>query len=96
MSQDQKKIIIIIISFLLLLLLPARSQEGRDLRSRHQANVSYLRSRLFEAGVAAQHTPSHIIPIHVSIAQLVVHAQARPMLASLRGTHTLAGDASGS
>ena len=42
-----------------------RGDEGRSLRSRHQSNVSYMRERLFEAGVDAQHTPSHIIPIHV-------------------------------
>ena len=43
-----------------------RSDEGRRLRHDHKANVSYLREKLFDAGVAAQHTPSHIIPIHVS------------------------------
>ena len=43
-----------------------RSDEGRDLRKRHGENVRYLRQKLFDAGVAAQHTPSHIIPIHVS------------------------------
>ena len=44
-----------------------RSQEGRDLRAAHKANVSYLREKLFDVGVAARHTPSHIIPIHVSL-----------------------------
>lgn len=43
-----------------------RSDEGRALRQRHGHNVRYLRNKLFEAGVAAVHTPSHIIPIHVS------------------------------
>merc|ERR1719461_2307505 len=42
-----------------------RSEEGRQLRARHRANVSYLRNKLFDAGIAALHTPSHIIPIHV-------------------------------
>ena len=42
------------------------SDEGRALRAQHQANVRYLRAKLFEAGVSAQHTPSHIIPVHVS------------------------------
>jgi len=42
-----------------------RSEEGRQLRAQHKANVAYLRDRLFEAGIAALHTPSHIIPIHV-------------------------------
>ena len=41
------------------------SDEGRCLRAAHKANVSYLREKLFDLGIAAQHTPSHIIPIHV-------------------------------
>ena len=42
-----------------------RSDEGRQLRARHQANVRYLRSALFKAGVGVEMTPSHIIPVHV-------------------------------
>ena len=42
-----------------------RGGEGRALRSRHQDNVKYLRSELLSAGLAVQHTPSHIIPVHV-------------------------------
>ena len=42
-----------------------RSAEGQTLRSRHQKNVSYLRKKLIEAGIAVVHTPSHIIPVHV-------------------------------
>merc|ERR1712079_355346 len=42
-----------------------KSSEGRQLRAGHQANVSYMREKLFDLGIAAQHTPSHIIPIHV-------------------------------
>jgi 5-aminolevulinate synthase len=42
-----------------------RTEEGRALRAAHKANVSYLREKLFDAGVWAQHTPSHIIPVHV-------------------------------
>ncbi len=42
-----------------------RGDEGRSLRRQHGENVRYLRSKLFEVGVAAVHTPSHIIPIHV-------------------------------
>ena len=42
-----------------------KSDEGRCLRAAHKANVSYLREKLFDLGIAAQHTPSHIIPIHV-------------------------------
>merc|ERR1712062_13637 len=38
---------------------------GRMLRFAHKENVTYLRERLFDAGIAAQHTPSHIIPIHI-------------------------------
>ena len=47
-----------------------RSDEGRELRQRHGRNVRYLRNKLFEAGVAAVHTPSHIIPIHVSVDEI--------------------------
>ncbi len=43
-----------------------KSDEGRELRSRHQSNVKYLRNRLMEAGLPVVHTPSHIIPVHVS------------------------------
>jgi len=42
-----------------------RSEEGRMLRTKHRENVDYLRKRLFAAGVSVEHTPSHIIPVHV-------------------------------
>jgi len=42
-----------------------RSNEGRQLRAKHQANVAYLRANLLRAGVSVEHTPSHILPIHV-------------------------------
>merc|ERR1719189_801118 len=42
-----------------------KSNEGRQLRAGHQANVAYMREKLFDLGIAAQHTPSHIIPVHV-------------------------------
>jgi 5-aminolevulinate synthase len=42
-----------------------RSEEGQQLREAHQFNVRYLRRKLQEAGVSVQHTPSHIIPVHV-------------------------------
>lgn len=42
-----------------------RSEEGRELRSKHRAAVNYLRSSLLDAGVSVEHTPSHIIPVHV-------------------------------
>ncbi|KAL3290223.1 hypothetical protein HHI36_023582 [Cryptolaemus montrouzieri] len=41
------------------------SEEGRELRKRHQANVKYLRNTLLEEGFAVEHTPSHIIPIRI-------------------------------
>jgi len=44
-----------------------RSDEGRQLRFRHQEAVRYLRERLVDAGIPALHCPSHIIPVHVSI-----------------------------
>lgn len=42
-----------------------RSEEGRTLRAQHRANVDYLRQKLMAAGLSVEHTPSHIIPIHV-------------------------------
>lgn len=42
-----------------------RSAEGRSLRDKHQENVAYLRNNLVQAGVSVEHTPSHIIPVHV-------------------------------
>merc|ERR1719244_874544 len=42
-----------------------RSEEGRELRNRHQMNVAYLRENLLNAGVSVEHTPSHILPVHV-------------------------------
>jgi len=53
-----------------------RSAEGRELRARHQENVRYLREKLLEAGLPVIHTPSHIIPVHVSscyMSPLVLH-----------------------
>lgn len=41
------------------------SEEGRELRTRHQDNVRYLRSSLLAAGFPVEHTPSHIIPIRI-------------------------------
>jgi len=42
-----------------------RSAEGRRLRGQHQENVTYLRNQLNQAGVSVEHTPSHILPVHV-------------------------------
>ncbi|KAK6176836.1 hypothetical protein SNE40_015062 [Patella caerulea] len=46
------------------------SEEGRELRAKHQENVTYLRERLVACGIPAMHSPSHIIPIHVGDAEL--------------------------
>lgn len=42
------------------------SDEGRELRHKHQENVRYIRTRLMEEGFPVEHTPSHIIPIKVT------------------------------
>lgn len=47
-----------------------RSEEGRSLRASHQANVAYLRTTLRAAGVSVEHTPSHILPVHVGDPEL--------------------------
>jgi 5-aminolevulinate synthase len=41
------------------------SDEGRDLRERHQSNVRYLRNKLKSEGFPVEHTPSHIIPVKI-------------------------------
>ncbi|XP_044741391.1 5-aminolevulinate synthase, erythroid-specific, mitochondrial [Chrysoperla carnea] len=41
------------------------SEEGRELRAKHQSNVRYLRNQLMNYGFPVEHTPSHIIPIKV-------------------------------
>lgn len=41
------------------------SNEGRELRERHQDNVRYLRKLLQKEGFPVEHTPSHIIPIKI-------------------------------
>lgn len=41
------------------------SEEGRQLRSLHQDNVRYIRSKLLAEKLPVEHTPSHIIPIKV-------------------------------
>ncbi|KAK4878274.1 hypothetical protein RN001_010780 [Aquatica leii] len=42
------------------------SDEGRELRHRHQDNVKYLRTSLLNRGFPVEHTPSHIIPIRIA------------------------------
>ena len=54
-----------------------KSNEGRQLRAGHQANVSYMREKLFDLGIAAKHTPSHIIPIHVGDPSLTTEISNR-------------------
>ena len=46
------------------------SEEGRHLRAKHQSNVRYMRTKLMEAGISVEHTPSHIIPVWVGNPQL--------------------------
>ncbi|XP_064536254.1 5-aminolevulinate synthase, erythroid-specific, mitochondrial isoform X1 [Drosophila montana] len=41
------------------------SEEGRQLRSLHQRNVSYLKNLLLREGFPVEDTPSHIIPIKI-------------------------------
>lgn len=41
------------------------SDQGRQLRAKHQANVKYLRNLLLKNGFPVEHTPSHIIPIKI-------------------------------
>ncbi|XP_048872080.1 5-aminolevulinate synthase, non-specific, mitochondrial-like isoform X2 [Brienomyrus brachyistius] len=42
------------------------SDEGRELRLRHQRNVKLLRQMLMDAGLPVIQSPSHIIPVRVS------------------------------
>jgi len=44
-----------------------KSQEGWELRAKHQWNVKRLRNLLQEAGLPVVPSPSHIIPLHVSM-----------------------------
>lgn len=41
------------------------SEEGVELRAKHQQVVQHLRKILTEAGLPVVHCPSHIIPLHV-------------------------------
>lgn len=49
------------------------SEEGRELRLRHQQNVTYLRNKLKNYGFPVEDTPSHIIPIKVSKINLIMN-----------------------
>ena len=43
-----------------------KSEEGQELRARHQWSVRRLRNALVQAGLPVVPSPSHIIPLHVS------------------------------
>ena len=43
----------------------AQSDEGRELRARHQAYASEVKRRLSGAGLPVMHSPSHIVPVMV-------------------------------
>ncbi|XP_055343778.1 5-aminolevulinate synthase, non-specific, mitochondrial-like isoform X2 [Paramacrobiotus metropolitanus] len=55
------------------------SEEGRQLRARHQENVKYIRNALKSAYIPALSTPSHIIPIHVGDPKLSTEVSNRLM-----------------
>ena len=42
-----------------------KSDEGRELRRRHQESVNRLKNSLVEVGLPVVPSPSHIIPLHV-------------------------------
>ncbi|XP_031573325.1 5-aminolevulinate synthase, nonspecific, mitochondrial-like isoform X2 [Actinia tenebrosa] len=41
------------------------SEEGRELRSQHQAVVKRLRNKMVQRGLPVIYAPSHIVPVHV-------------------------------
>ena len=43
------------------------SEEGQQLRAKHQTRVKQLRMKLENAGLPVLNTPSHILPLHVSV-----------------------------
>lgn len=47
----------------------SRSDEGRELRARHQLYASIVKKELTEAGLPVYDTPSHIVPIMVGNSQ---------------------------
>lgn len=44
-----------------------KSSEGEQLRKEHRRRVKLVREQLLNAGLPIIDTPSHIIPVHVSI-----------------------------
>jgi hypothetical protein len=69
-----------------------RSDEGRQLRARHQENVRYLRKKLLDAGLPVIQCPSHIIPISVRYIAIIwwlyrtIGASARFAIYKCRGS----------
>ena len=47
-----------------------RSDEGRELRARHQMYASIVKKRLIDAGLPVMNTPSHIVPVMVGDANV--------------------------
>ena len=43
-----------------------KSEEGQQLREKHQINVKRLRTKLVQHGFPVEHAPSHIVPVLVS------------------------------
>ncbi|XP_017776158.1 PREDICTED: 5-aminolevulinate synthase, erythroid-specific, mitochondrial-like [Nicrophorus vespilloides] len=64
------------------------SEEGRELRARHQENVKYLRNTLLRHGFPVEHTPSHIIPIKIGNPQQCT--QVSDMLIKQKGHYVQA------
>ena len=50
-----------------------KSEEGRELRARHQWSVRRLRNALVQAGLPVVPSPSHIIPLHVSQVKIEIN-----------------------
>jgi 5-aminolevulinate synthase len=48
----------------------SRSDEGRELRKKHQFNSKIVQERLIEAGLPVMKSPSHIVPVLVGNAQI--------------------------
>uniref|UniRef100_A0AAV2M0D1 5-aminolevulinate synthase n=1 Tax=Knipowitschia caucasica TaxID=637954 RepID=A0AAV2M0D1_KNICA len=46
-----------------------KTEEGQELRRRHQRSVTLLRQLLMDAGLPVVHCPSHIIPVRVADAK---------------------------
>ena len=48
----------------------SRSDEGRELRAKHQSNSKIVQKMLIEAGLPVMKNPSHIVPVMVGNAQV--------------------------